>query len=135
MIFEHNLSPAAFCMSCSSGRPRKSVERGNIEDRSMNTTAGVCAPFKPTSLRLPAPRPNHFSTLKRSEDGALHDGISLSRSLTNSVVQQGGKKASRLCKILVGALRHGKMTSSTAGQSRCNQPSLQSYIDCITTAG
>lgn len=38
--------------------------------------------------------------------------------------------------MLVRAPRHGKMTSaSTVGRSRCNQPSLRSYIDCFTTAG
>lgn len=47
-----------------------------------------------------------------------------------------GKRASGFCKMLVRAPRHGKMTSaSTVGRSRCNQPSLWSYIDCFTTAG
>lgn len=63
----------------------------------------------------------------------------MSWSLNNSIVsekQEKKKRESGFCKMLVRAPRHGKMTSaSTVGRSRCNQPSLRSYIDCFTTAG
>lgn len=107
----------------------------------MNVTAGIRAPFKPTSLPLPVPKTKPLLHIKKKVRG-------LSPPTSSSMIFQChglwitpsfGRRKKRergFCKMLVGAPRHGKMTSaSTVGRSRCNQPSLRSHIDCFTTAG
>lgn len=106
----------------------------------MNVTAGVCAPIKPTSLPLPVPKTKPLLHIKKGQEtepsNIIFNDISVSRSLNNSIAWEEKKRATGFCKMLVRAPRHGKMTSaSTVGRSRCNQPSLRSYIDCFTTAG
>lgn len=134
------MSPEAFYLWNTSGRPWRSMETANMQGSFISIAAGVCPPFKPAILPLAVPAPNRFSTLKKKAKGPnppmSSSAIFQCHGLWRTPSFRRKKiRASGVCKMLFKAPWHGKMTSaSTAGRSRCNQPSLRSYIDCYTTA-